>query len=968
MKAVRAIVLVIVIMALGLMFAIIPELALADESWAVVGVFGGDTGNPDPLTEPDWISVNESAGHEYSGSVYVVDRANRVERFSADGAYLGQFNGSGTYEVEGKSKTGAAASTGAFSNPEGVAVDSDPSSSSFGDVYVIDEGHNVVDKFTALGAYLGQITGTCPVAGSCAAADIIRFAEIDGIAVDPDGNVWVEDNRRGELDTNPTIDDFSGAQPNAFIASRISKGLGAAERGIAVDSEDNIYIIQKRKPVVAKLNSAGEVLGGQAGEELDGGALAAGVAVDPGSGDVYIDTGASVAVVNPSESLVESFGGGLLSQAGSLAVNQTAGVDGYAYVLQRASGVVALFERSATTHTPPPTPKSNPATEVTGVSADLHGELNPEGTQGGVGYYFSYNSGSGATCTGPGSVNTLLDNDGFNLSGNSEEAIKATATGLEPNQEYVYCLVAAKYGVTAGAEEIFDTISAAPTVISESAENTEGSGEGKFSARINPNHSKQETTYKFEYSKEGSVSENTLAGAIKTVEGESAIPAEAFGEETVTSPTVDLFPPRNTYYYRVVVTNGEQTTGKVQAYTKLPIVTGENTSELTLTSAMLGATINPDWQETTYHFEYATSKQAIEKGEGEQIPGASTLGEVFEEDPVSTPLTGLTANATYYYRVVAENGTTEDVNNANAGKPAGGEIEQFTTESLPFVSTGEAQSITRSSATLEGTVTPIDEPTSYYFEYISEADYQVALAKNAADPYAEGETTVANSLGASSQPQAVGPVTTGGLLPETTYIYRIVAHNKFGTEYGEPRTFRTGTRTVPGVSTGAAINISPAAATLTGTVTTNGLATSYGFEVATTPGGYGPVTGLGTLGGVTKEGVSATLDNLQPGTTYYYRVTATNIDGTADGEPGAFTTPGLPSVLGVPVAPAFLGFTIPTTGKPTVNHPKPPSVAEKLKKALKACSRDKSKTRRAQCEKAARKKYKVPGKKRGRKK
>ncbi len=968
MKAARertVIVMAIVIMALGLMFAIIPELAFADESWAVVGVFGGDTGNPDPLTEPDWVSVNESAGHEYSGDVYVVDRANRVERFSSTGAYLGKFNGSGTYEVEGKTETGAAAPTGAFSNPAGVAVDSDPGSASFGDVYVIDEGHDVVDKFTGAGAYLGQITGACPAAGTC--AKVIRFVELDGVAVDPNGTVWIEDDNNGS-DKNPAIDDFSDAQPNVFIATRTSQASGFAQAGLAVDSEDDLYVVQKGSHVVAKLNSSGEVLGVE-GEGLDGGVTASGVAVEPLSGDVYIDTGTSIAVVSNSESLLESFGSGLFSAAGSLAVNHTVGADGYAYLLQPALGTVIVFEDSPTPQPPPPAPKSNAATPITDVSADLQGELNPEGLQGGVGYYFSYNSGPGATCTGPGSVSTPLDNGGFNVTGSTEAAVSATITGLEPSEEYVYCLIAAKYGVTVGSEVTFETVSAPPTVISESAENTEGSGEGKFSARINPNHSKQETTYKFEYSKEGSTSENTLAGAIKTVEGESAIPAEAFGEEAVTSPTVNLFPPKNTYYYRVVVTNGEQTTGKVQAYTKLPIVAGENASALTLTSATLGATINPDWQETTYHFEYSTSKQAIEKGEGEQLPGASTLGEEFKEDPVSTAIGALQPNTGYYYRVVAENETTEDVNNANEGKPAGGEIEQFTTESLPIVSTGEAQSITRSSATLEGTVTPIDQPTSYYFQYLTEADYQAALAKDAGDPYAESETTITNNLGAGSAPQAVGPVTTGGLLSETTYRYRIVAHNEFGNEHGATRTFTTSTKTAPGISTGPAINITPAAATLTGTVTTNGLSTRYGFEVATTPGLYGPITGLGTLGGVTTESVSTTLTNLQPGTTYYYRVTATNIDGTTQGAPQSFTTPGLPTTtFTAPTAPATLAFTIPPPEKPTVTHPKPPSAAEKLKKALKACSKDKNKTQRVQCEKTARKKYKAPGKKHGRKK
>src|SRR6202034_1269512 len=58
-------------------------------------------------------------------------------------------------------------------------------------------------------------------------------------------------------------------------------------------------------------------------------------------------------------------------------------------------------------------------------------------------------------------------------------------------------------------------------------------------------------------------------------------------------------------------------------------------------------------------------------------------------------------------------------------------------------------------------------------------------------------------------------------------------------------------------------------ATLTGTVSTSGLQTEYGFEIATTPGDYGggwgwvgTHTGLGSIGGARTEAVSLTLGEL----------------------------------------------------------------------------------------------------------
>jgi hypothetical protein len=111
--------------------------------------------DPEPLSEPLGVAVNEVKGPQ-EGDVYVVDRAaNRVERFSAGGAYLGQFDGSGKFEVEGHEEEGTAAGfggqpgeieTGRFSGPSEIAIDNSSSATdpSKGDVYVLDGGHGII--------------------------------------------------------------------------------------------------------------------------------------------------------------------------------------------------------------------------------------------------------------------------------------------------------------------------------------------------------------------------------------------------------------------------------------------------------------------------------------------------------------------------------------------------------------------------------------------------------------------------------------------------------------------------------------------------------------------------------------------------------------------------------------------------------------------------------------------------------
>ncbi len=124
---------------------------LAKEVHIYKTTFGSEGSGPGQLKEPQGIAVNDTT-HE----VYVVDTGNnRVERFAPNAA-------TGTYENMGQFN-GSAAPTGVFSTPTEIAIDnsSDPGlDPSAGDVYVVDSGHGVVDKFNAAGTYEGQLTGT----------------------------------------------------------------------------------------------------------------------------------------------------------------------------------------------------------------------------------------------------------------------------------------------------------------------------------------------------------------------------------------------------------------------------------------------------------------------------------------------------------------------------------------------------------------------------------------------------------------------------------------------------------------------------------------------------------------------------------------------------------------------------------------------------------------------------------------
>jgi uncharacterized metal-binding protein len=97
----------------------------------------------------------------------------------------------------------------------------------------------------------------------------------------------------------------------------------------------------------------------------------------------------------------------------------------------------------------------------------------------------------------------------------------------------------------------------------------------------------------------------------------------------------------------------------------------------------------------------------------------------------------------------------------------------------------------------------------------------------------------------------------------------------------------------PTATTSAATSITPASATLNGTVNDNGFATTASFEYGTTTS-YG-TTVAATTGGSIAAGTGATatavsLTGLSASTTYHFRVDATYTNGTVNGSDLSFTT------------------------------------------------------------------------------
>ncbi len=600
---------------------------------------------------------------------------------------------------------------------------------------------------------------------------------------------------------------------------------------------------------------------------------------------------------------------------------------------------------------------SEGASGVKSTGATLEGQVNPnnEKTSG----YLQYSTS--ATVNGSGSLTGATKTASSELGeGYGDQPLTPPGvTGLAVRTTYYYQAVATNAtGTTYGPVQAFTTVPTPFTDPVTAVTATTATLNGHFT--LDPSVAMQ---FSFDFD----------PSATECIGGRSTGGVEAgTGSGVVAESTkVSELQPNATYSVCLVTSNQfgsevDPATPLVQfkTLTALPKVDSEGASEVNSVEATLEAQVNPNNQKTSGSLQYSASPAVNANGSlaSATKTAPSELGEAYGDQPVGpTVLTGLTVDHAYYYQAVATNATGTTY----------GPVKSFTTQGAPLVSAAEAQSITGTTATLSGTVDPAGVETTYHFAYIGEAGYQAALAAHASNPYEEGETTP-SATSSSDETQTIPPTPISGLQPGTTYHYALIAENTAGLTIGPDRTLTTPAPTPPVVSTEGASAISQNGATISGTVTTNGLQTNYGFEIGTVVGEYGAATGLGSIGGANTEAVSMTLGELQPGTTYYYRVAATNADGSSYGEPETFTTPGFPTLLAPQVSPPQIA--VPATAFPTdvtesstpstktKAKAKPKTRAQKLTAALKQCHKQPKKSR-AKCERQAHAKYGAAAKK-----
>jgi sugar lactone lactonase YvrE len=232
-----------------------------------------------------------SVASDANGVLYVADSAAHVIRkITPDGqvtTYAGMAGSFGSTDGTG--------SDARFYSPFGVAVDT------AGTVYVADSFNSTIRKI-ALGGVVTTFAGSALRRGSAdGVGTAARFDQPFGIAVDPNGNVFVSDasaNVIRRITPAGAVSTFAGTA--ATSGSTDATGMAArfsVPYAIACDTNGNVYVVDHGNHTIRKITSAGVVttLAGSAGNAgyADGSGTAArfrfpsGIAVDR-SGTVFV--------------------------------------------------------------------------------------------------------------------------------------------------------------------------------------------------------------------------------------------------------------------------------------------------------------------------------------------------------------------------------------------------------------------------------------------------------------------------------------------------------------------------------------------------------------------------------------------------------------------------------------------------------------------------------------------------------
>jgi hypothetical protein len=303
-----------------------------------------------------------------------------------------------------------------------------------------------------------------------------------------------------------------------------------------------------------------------------------------------------------------------------------------------------------------------------------------------------------------------------------------------------------------------------------------------------------------------------------------------------------------------------------------PTVAYKPDTNPTTTGGTLNATVDPNGggNITTCRFDYGpTTAYGSSKACAPDPAGGNFAGPT----DVQVDLSGLSTETTYHYRVV--------VGNANATRAG---ADRTLTPHAVIGLRADPADVTATSATLHGSFVGNGAPTTYYFEWGRRTSYghktAIPPGDDAGSPSGPARTSV--------------PFVLAGLSPATRYHFRIVADNG-AVSKSDDQTFRT--QSFLPTAKASISDVHSNSVRVNVQVNPGGSDTAYDFEYGTEDCSTvpdpctvlaPPAVHLGS--NFSFAGDSRPLEGLKAGTTYHYRVIATNSAGVAHSPDRTFST------------------------------------------------------------------------------